>query len=354
MFSRPGEIRIPAVSNREGTRPLILVCAAAAVALLAPAPALAIAGENPPKPQDTAAAQGPPGSPNPPKPPPQPTFDLKIKGAKHGKVRVGKRIRAFGTLRPWQPGKQVTVTLVRGHRTVKEEVLSVVRGEGDAGHFELRGPVLVQPGHYQATAQLAGSATTASTHKFKPKYPSLRHGSKGRDVKLFNRLLDKQGYVPSNGRRYSSRTGRAVLAYRKVHGMAKTTRSTPGIFKKLAGGRGAYKLKHPGAGKHVEVNVGRQVMVLADNGKAQRTYHVSTGKASTPTVRGHFRFYRRQPGFNSVGMYYSVYFHGGYAIHGYPSVPATYPASHGCVRSPIPDAHSIYNWVRIGMSIYVY
>jgi hypothetical protein len=177
MFSRPGEIRIPAVSNREGTRPLILVCAAAAVALLAPAPALAAAHEDSPKPQDTAAAQGPPGSPNPPKPPPQPTFDLKIKGAKHGKVRVGKRIRAFGTLRPWQPGKQVTVTLVRGHRTVKEEVLSVVRGEGDAGHFELRGPVLVQPGHYQATAQLAGSATTASTHKFKPKYPSLRHGS---------------------------------------------------------------------------------------------------------------------------------------------------------------------------------
>jgi lipoprotein-anchoring transpeptidase ErfK/SrfK len=52
-------------------------------------------------------------------------------------------------------------------------------------------------------------------------------------------------------------------------------------------------------------------------------------------------------------MYYSVYWHGGYAIHGYASVP-TYNASHGCVREPIPNAIFIYNWVRLGMSIYTY
>ena len=52
-------------------------------------------------------------------------------------------------------------------------------------------------------------------------------------------------------------------------------------------------------------------------------------------------------------MYYSVYLQGGYAIHGYHSVP-TYPASHGCVRNPIPLSVFIYNWVRLGMSIYVY
>ena len=50
----------------------------------------------------------------------------------------------------------------------------------------------------------------------------------------------------------------------------------------------------------------------------------------------------------------STYFHGGYAIHGYPSVPATYPASHGCVRVPIPDAAHIYNKIFIGETIYVY
>jgi lipoprotein-anchoring transpeptidase ErfK/SrfK len=56
---------------------------------------------------------------------------------------------------------------------------------------------------------------------------------------------------------------------------------------------------------------------------------------------------------NNVGMYYSVYFIRGYAIHGYRSVP-TYPASAGCLRLPMADAKRIYNWVEIGMPIYVF
>jgi lipoprotein-anchoring transpeptidase ErfK/SrfK len=94
-------------------------------------------------------------------------------------------------------------------------------------------------------------------------------------------------------------------------------------------------------------------MVLASNGKPQWIFPVSSGKPSTPTIRGHFHFYRRTPGYNSLSMYYSVYFHGGYATHGYHSVP-NYPASHGCLRSPIPVAHFIYNWINLGDSIYVY
>jgi lipoprotein-anchoring transpeptidase ErfK/SrfK len=327
------------VSTREGTRSLVVLCAVAAVASICAAPAL-----------------GAPNAPKPPEPPPPPGVDLELKSVKHGKIRVAKHARIFGTVRPFAPGQQVTVTLFRGDKVLKKQLVAVKQGkEGDGGHFQVRSPVLVQPGHYVATAQVAGNPQlSARSHKFKVKYPSLHHGSKGKDVKVFNRLLDKQGYVPSRGRKYSARTGRAVLAYRKVHGMARITRSTSGIFKKLASGKGAYKLKHPGAGRHAEVNIGRQILVLADNGKAQRTYPVSTGKSSTPTVRGQFRFYRRQPGFNGVGMYYSVYFHGGYAVHGYHDVPARYPASHGCVRTPIPDARSIYNWVSIGMSIYVY
>ena len=144
-----------------------------------------------------------------------------------------------------------------------------------------------------------------------------------------------------------------MMAFRKTNGMKRTFNANPGIFKKLANGRGGFHLKYPGAGKHVEVDISRQVMVLANNGKPQHTIHVSTGAPATPTIRGHFRFYSRQAGFNSSGMYYSVYFRGGYATHGYHSVP-TYPASHGCVRNPIPLSVFIYNWVRLGMSIYVY
>jgi lipoprotein-anchoring transpeptidase ErfK/SrfK len=32
----------------------------------------------------------------------------------------------------------------------------------------------------------------------------------------------------------------------------------------------------------------------------------------------------------------------------------THPASHGCIRIPIPQAREIYNWVQLGMPIWVY
>ena len=53
-------------------------------------------------------------------------------------------------------------------------------------------------------------------------------------------------------------------------------------------------------------------------------------------MTGHFTFIRQEPGYNSHGMYYSFYFYGGYAVHGYESVP-DYPASHGCIRTFIAD-----------------
>ena len=53
------------------------------------------------------------------------------------------------------------------------------------------------------------------------------------------------------------------------------------------------------------------------------------------------------PGYLPDGMYYSDFFTGGYAIHGYDPAP-DYPASHGCMRLPIVDAIPAYDWLRIG------
>jgi len=47
-----------------------------------------------------------------------------------------------------------------------------------------------------------------------------------------------------------------------------------------------------------------------------------------------------------------VFFNGGIAIHGEPSVPAT-PASHGCVRIPMNDAIWMYNSLALGTPVYV-
>ena len=49
---------------------------------------------------------------------------------------------------------------------------------------------------------------------------------------------------------------------------------------------------------------------------------------------------------------HSSYFIRGYAIHGYASVPP-YNASHGCLRVPVPNARSIYDWLRIGDVVWV-
>jgi L,D-transpeptidase catalytic domain len=327
--------------------------AVAIVALLAPGSA--VAGDKLPKPPDSTPTIVPPSGPGTPQQSggADTSLNLKLEGERGGKVRAGKRVAALGTMRPWRPGQQVTVTLERGDRTLRKQQLPVTFGDDNTGQFAFQTPKLVAPGHYQVTATHRGDKETTANEEFELRYPSLHRGSKGKDVRLFNHLLDRQGYVPSRGRRYTERTGRAVLAYRKVHKMARITRATSGIFKTLADGRGAYKLKYPRAGKHAEVSLGRQVLVLAEKGRAKRTYHVSTGAPGTPSDRGHFRFYRRQPGYNSLRMYFSVYYNRGEAVHGYSSVP-TRPASHGCIRTPISDAVSIYNWVRLGMSIYVY
>jgi lipoprotein-anchoring transpeptidase ErfK/SrfK len=52
-------------------------------------------------------------------------------------------------------------------------------------------------------------------------------------------------------------------------------------------------------------------------------------------------------------LYYPTYFVRGFAIHGYPSVPA-YPASHGCVRVPLWVAPRLYAMNSYGAAVYVY
>jgi hypothetical protein len=292
-------------------------------------------------------------------PAPQPTqLDLKIKGVHNGKVLVGRKVSVLGTLKPFAAGQQVEVSISRGDHALKSQPVEVKSSKhGEVGEFRLRGPKVIQPGNYHADAAYHGTPelgdAEAHSKSFGPRYPSLHKGSGGSEVNLFNKLLAKQGYATSHGKKYTQTTAWGVLAFRKVHGMSRIESASSGIFKTLAEGHGAYEVQHPGAGKHAEVNLAKQVLVLADGDKPVSTYHISSGTMATPSDPGGYQFYRRQPGFNSLGMYYSTYYHGGEAIHGYHSVP-THPASHGCIRVPIPQAREIYNWVQLGMPIWVY
>lgn len=279
-----------------------------------------------------------------------------LKGLKKGDLTVGKKIVAVGTMRPYVKGQKAAVILTRGKRTAKR-VTVPIRRRGKRGRFEFS-KRLIKPGRYAVevihnkNAAVGGSKDRS--RRFHIHYPNLSKGDSGDAVKLFNRLLARLGYVNDENADYDEATGRAVLAFNKVNKKARSENADSSTFKKLAKGKGGFKLKDPGQnGKHVEVDISRQVMVLAKGDKVDEIYSVSTGASVTPTVFGKFYFYRKEPGTNSHGMVNSVYFYRGYATHGYASVP-TYPASHGCVRSPIPDSLHIYKWIDLGDQIYIY
>ncbi|MDX6586620.1 MAG: hypothetical protein QOI31_1093 [Solirubrobacterales bacterium] len=291
-------------------------------------------------------------------PPADAKVRIALKNVNGSRVDVGSKILGVGYVRPFVPDQEVRVWVSKANNEViaKHQTIRHVPGK-DQGRFKIRSKRLIEDGSYRVRAKKEASPNQEGFSKQSRSvgisYPDLDPGMQNNDVSLFNDLLDEQAYHTSHGSSYGSATGRAVLAFRKVNGMSRTANATPAIFRTLANGGGGFKLKYPGAGKHVEADLSRQVMVLADNGKPQHIFHISSGTAATPTIRGHFSFYRKEPGRNSHGMVNSVYFHGGYATHGYASVP-TYPASHGCLRNPIPNSLFIYNWIDLGDDIYVY
>jgi hypothetical protein len=275
-----------------------------------------------------------------------------------GTLAVGNRLKAKGRIRPFVPGQTVELRIGRkGHALRKRTVAVKPVAHTDLGRFRIRSADLVAPGPYRVTAVHRPTAEQGGarvvSNPVSIHYPDLDPGQTSDAVKIFTRLLARRGYYTPRTRGYGAAVGRAVLAYRKVNRMARTENATAGIFRTLASGDGSFDLRYPGARYHVEVDISRQVMVLADDGKARYTIPASTGAPATPTITGHYAVYSKTPGFNSEGMYYSSYWHGGYAIHGYASVP-TYNASHGCVRIPIPDARFVYDRLPIGTDVYVY
>ena len=107
------------------------------------------------------------------------------------------------------------------------------------------------------------------------------------------------------------------MAWRKVAGYSRTYIATADVFAGMLKGRGVFKVRHPGDGRHVEARLNQQVLALINGSKVERIYHTSSGAPSTPTVRGKFRVYMKTPGTNAKGMVDSNYFIRGYAIHGY-------------------------------------
>jgi peptidoglycan hydrolase-like protein with peptidoglycan-binding domain len=306
-----------------------------------------------------AQAQTPTTPVEPPPDPPAGRATLSVEGGmatrKAHYFAPSQEVVVRGVVKPHVRGEVLTLYAIRGKKASKQ----VRRAVGARGRYEFRfkvgnaGSVRLVVKHRASDALAAFRTRSETIHVVNWQAGG---GERGLKVLLLQRGLLKLGFATPVTGYYDSLTANAVNAFRKTNEMGRDGYATTSVFAKVARGQGAFKLRYPTSGthgKHVEFDWSRQVLVLADRGKPYRVYHTSSGKPSTPTVFGSYSVYRQQPGTNSHGMVYSSYFIGGYAIHGYASVP-NYAASHGCLRVPIPNAVSIYSWIDLGDPVYTY
>ncbi len=148
-----------------------------------------------------------------------------------------------------------------------------------------------------------------------------------------------------------------VRAYKKIKG--KTYYSKASTVKKL-------KTKNL---KWIKVDLSKQKVYLKKGKKTVKKYVVSTGKAKTPTIRGTFYIYNKNPKHDMIGRYnpekggpdyiqkdvlWATYFKGGYAFHAaYWHNNFGHPMSHGCVNMRTKQAKYLYKWAPIGTKVVV-
>ncbi len=326
-----------------------LVLAAGAAALLAVPATAAAAPKGEKAPAKEKQAQKQEGAP-------KATVTIDVRHLHGGKADILDTVPVAGMVKPYVDGQHVEVVFYRDGKEVVKRQVKVQQGANQTGTFETS-VVVKEGGRYAvsakhvATAALGGDSTVRKS--WTVSFPKLNPGECSPVVEAFKAHLAKMGYVSGNGKCFTARLGREVLAYRKVNEMDRTKKAGPGILKAVFEGKGGYHVKYPNAGEHAEVPLAKQVLVLVKDGKPFAIYPVSTGKPSTPTITGHYEFYRQEPGVNSEGMVDSFYWHNGYAVHGYAEVP-NYAASHGCVRTFIADQPRIYESFHFGESIFVF
>ncbi|MEE4236199.1 MAG: L,D-transpeptidase [Anderseniella sp.] len=106
------------------------------------------------------------------------------------------------------------------------------------------------------------------------------------------------------------------------------------------------------AGVVANVDLSSQTMRVTVNGKHYASWKISSGRKGFSTPTGAWRakwtakmHYSRK--YYNSPMPYSVFYHGGYAVHGTNYVSKLgRPASHGCIRLHTANARAFYNLVN--------
>lgn len=197
---------------------------------------------------------------------------------------------------------------------------------------------------------------------------ALKPGDKGDKVKALQELLTHAGFYrnPVSGA-YNAHTSAAVVAFHKAHDQPRTAAWRKADWQTLCAYTAPTLPERKGSPDRLEIDLDRQVLYLIKQNRVQAVMPVSSGngkpyqeekgnwvKATTPL--GDYSIGRFYNGWRTsyLGeLYRPWYFHGGYAVHGSPSVPPT-PASHGCVRVTMWDADYLADQLAIGMPVHIW
>lgn len=201
--------------------------------------------------------------------------------------------------------------------------------------------------------------------------PPLAEGDQGPLVAALQRELTRRHLYrgPVDGE-FGPATAYAVVTFHKVMGLERTFAWEEGDSARMEGFTLPPLPDRPDEPDRLEVDIGRQVVFLIEDGEVAEIVPVSSGGtykyyserqqdwvwAGTP--RGDYTLFRHSLGWNCDPLtgwciYNPWSFTPYYALHGYRSVPA-YPASHGCVRIPTWESDLLEDRLFIGMPIHLW
>ncbi|HYF25369.1 MAG TPA: peptidoglycan-binding domain-containing protein, partial [Baekduia sp.] len=210
-----------------------------------------------------AGAQEPPAAPPAPAPTTAPAPTLAITpervGGSRAVVLAGTRFRVRGVVTPAVAGEQVTVRFYRGTRRIARRTVTLLASPTGRSSYFVLGFRSTVPGRIRIEATKP-AGPQAPTLKAAPRGVTVlplrvRPGSRGPAVRELQRMLRAKGYVTGAPGLFDARTARAVLAFRKVTGMARTYEAGPSVFRRLARGGGTFRVRFPQHGRHVEADI---------------------------------------------------------------------------------------------------
>jgi lipoprotein-anchoring transpeptidase ErfK/SrfK len=184
---------------------------------------------------------------------------------------------------------------------------------------------------------------------------TLSAGSSGPYVKGMLTALQRLRFrVPGVGYTFTSQVKDSVMAFQKAYRLSRTYVFNTACWRKIDGAK-LIKARRAGPSTHIEVDKGRQILMIVKGGKPWGIICVSTG-ATGNTPEGTFRIQQKHPytssGFGGT-LVRTMGFQGDFALHGWVDVPP-YPASHGCVRQPIWACYWTYDNSWVGETVYIY